>query len=200
MIFLFFCLGVGKSKICQSADRRGAVGAEIFRNLPLTAPLASQAHAETRSTHVPDKHGILELWKGAWPPVSDTVPDLKLSRHHLRPQPPTAPPRSQRSLIGHHPRPQPRRTRAALAQCPSTRHTRARPPRRWAGFTPHASMVPYRTCRPRRGRSGSDCIVVVFPVFWLFCAEATRRGEHRSQIHSGRGRVVQADRSSNTRL
>ena len=93
------------------------------------------------------------------------MPDLRLSRHHLDliligpspPQPRRAARRAPRAALAHRAppsTPQSRRTRAALAQCPSTRGL-GRP--RWAGFTPHASMVPYPTCRPRRGRSGSGC-------------------------------------------
>ena len=65
----------------------GAAGAEISRNLPLTAPLASQAHA----VHM----YRISIKRCIWLPVTrwtSTVPDLKLSRH-LRPQPPIAPPR-----------------------------------------------------------------------------------------------------------
>ena len=87
---------------------------------------------------------------------TQTVPDLNcLAIFGPRPPQPRRAARRARSsgptLVR---RPQPRRTRAALTQCLSTCWL-GRP--RWAGFTPHASMVPYRTCRPRRGRSGSGC-------------------------------------------
>jgi hypothetical protein len=40
------CIGVAKSFAkFREKFANGAAGAEIYRNLPLTAPLASQAHA-----------------------------------------------------------------------------------------------------------------------------------------------------------
>ena len=110
------------------------------------------------STNVPDKLGTVHMAPGLAPGHSkwtQTVPDLNCLAIFgpSPPQPRRAARCAPRSLIGPHPRPQPRRTRAALTH-PSTCWL-GRP--RWAGFTPHASMVPYPTCRPRRGRSGSGC-------------------------------------------
>ncbi len=99
---------------------RSAAGAEIFRNLPLTAPLASQAHAVHMYRIIIERYIV-------WPPVtrwtSQTVPDLKLSRH-LRnfgpaPHTPAAPRAARRArssgptLV---PTPQPRRTHAGSTQ------------------------------------------------------------------------------------
>ncbi len=95
---------------------RGAAGAEIFRNLPLTAPLASQAHAVHMYRIIIERflYGPRSLGGHLRQHV-----DLKLSRH-LRnfgpaPHSPAAPRAARRArssgptLV---PTPQPRRTHA----------------------------------------------------------------------------------------
>ena len=79
-------IGVGKSFAkFREKFARGAAGAEIFRNLPLTAPLASPRHTQYMysCTHVPDKLGhelgTVHMAPGLAPGHSkwtQTVPDL----------------------------------------------------------------------------------------------------------------------------
>jgi hypothetical protein len=131
------------------------------RNFSKFATNRSTCLPGTRSTHVPEKHGIRCIWL----PVTrwtQTVPDLRLSRHHSSAQAPHSPAalraarRAQRSLIGHHPR-RPSPAAPAPRSLSVLRHAGSYSRPLWAGFTPHASMVPCPTRRPRRGRSGSGC-------------------------------------------
>ena len=79
-------IGVGQSFAkFREKFARGAAGAEIFRNLPLTAPLASPRHTQYMysCTHVPDKLGhelgTVHMAPGLAPGHSkwtQTVPDL----------------------------------------------------------------------------------------------------------------------------
>ena len=139
----------------------GAAGAEIFRNLPLTAPLhASQAHA----VHM-YRISILERCICRYGPRSQGGLRQCLTSNCL-------------AIFGPSP-PQPRRARgarrvprAALAHrappsSPAPPHprrarsvsfdTRARPPTMGRLHASRIHGAVYRTCRPRRGRSGSGC-------------------------------------------
>ncbi len=143
----------------------------VSRNLEKNLPEAPQApkFLEICHTplHLPPRHTQYtctgSAWKGAYGPRSLGGLRQCLSSNCLAifgpspPQPRRAARRVPRAALAHRAPPSspaPPHPRAALAQCPSTRGL-GRP--RWAGFTPRASMVPYRTCRPRRGRSGSGC-------------------------------------------
>jgi hypothetical protein len=147
------------------------------RNFSKFATNRSTCLPGTRSTHVPEKHGIRCIWL----PVTrwtQTVPDLRLSRHHSSAQAPHSPAalraarRAQRSLIGHHPR----------RPSPAAPAPRSLSVLRHAGSAAHdgqASRLTHPWCRVQHvvpeEVAQVAVVVVVFPVVVL------RRGEHRSQ-------------------